>query len=117
MDDEIDMDEAAQVCLLNTLQPGGSLVAAGKKKIPDRSRYSFVPLLEDAGACVCVCVCVSISILFYRLFGIGHGQHFAANLLSSSRGRVASDWVSVSLVVLLCAVGCIGVLSSRRALW
>lgn len=31
MDDEIDMDEAAQVCLLNTLQPGGSLVAAGKK--------------------------------------------------------------------------------------
>ena len=30
MDDEIDMDEAAQVCLLNTLQPGGSLVAAGE---------------------------------------------------------------------------------------
>lgn len=29
VDDEIDMDEAAQVCLLNTLQPGGSLVAAG----------------------------------------------------------------------------------------
>lgn len=32
MDDEIDMDEAAQVCLLNTLQPGGSLVAAGEGK-------------------------------------------------------------------------------------
>lgn len=31
VDDEIDMDEAAQVCLLNTLQPGGSLVAAGRK--------------------------------------------------------------------------------------
>jgi len=33
VDDEVDMDEAAQVCLLNTLQPGGSLVAAGKSEI------------------------------------------------------------------------------------
>ncbi|CAM9754119.1 unnamed protein product [Ectocarpus fasciculatus] len=29
VDDDADMDEASQVCLLNTLQPGGSLVAAG----------------------------------------------------------------------------------------
>ncbi|CAM9570482.1 unnamed protein product [Choristocarpus tenellus] len=28
VDDDMDMDEAAQMCLLNTLQPGGSLVAA-----------------------------------------------------------------------------------------
>lgn len=49
MDDEIDMDEAAQVCLLNTLQPGGSLVAAGKNlsismSMPPCSRAS-----EDTG--------------------------------------------------------------------
>lgn len=31
VDDDADMDEASQVCLLNTLQPGGSLVAAGKQ--------------------------------------------------------------------------------------
>lgn len=29
VEDDMDMDEAAQLCLLNTLQPGGSLVAAG----------------------------------------------------------------------------------------
>ncbi|CAM9566733.1 unnamed protein product [Discosporangium mesarthrocarpum] len=28
VDDNMDMDEAAQMCLLNTLQPGGSLIAA-----------------------------------------------------------------------------------------
>lgn len=31
MDDDVTIDEAAELCLLNTLQPGDNLVAAGKK--------------------------------------------------------------------------------------